>query len=1238
MKRQHLILRTKKVLISGITSLLLLSVTGQGWADTWTGAIDDFWSTNGNWLDGSAPTSADSVTFDAGDTGGTNFVDANFAITGLEYLVNGTHTTNLNSGIALQVDQYLRLGYQNTSNGVGTADGTLVLGSNSVLNVGTPTSRANLNLGWNASSNAASDATGMLNALDGTANLRLNDLNIGRSARGQSATGTLLWDQSGAIDATAIYLSRGAGAVGTIETPAGGTLRLGSATTPVGSLRIGWNDTTFAGAASGTLDLSVNNPTFEAVISNDLSLGDQYTSTGVGTADGTLVLGSNSVLNVGTPTSRANLNLGVNNSNNAASDATGVLNALDGTANLRLNDLNIGRSARGQSATGTLLWDQSGAIDATAIYLSRGAGAVGTIETPAGGTLRLGSATTPVGSLRIGWNDTTFAGAASGTLDLSVNNPTFEAVISNDLSLGDQYTSTGVGTADGTLVLGSNSVLNVGTPTSRANLNLGVNNSNNAASDATGVLNALDGTANLRLNDLNIGRSARGQSATGTLLWDQSGAIDATAIYLSRGAGAVGTIETPAGGTLRLGSATTPVGSLRIGWNDTTFAGAASGTLDLSVNNPTFEAVISNDLSLGRQYTSTGVGTADGTLVLGSNSVLNVGTPTSRANLNLGVNDSNNAASDATGVLNALDGTANLRLNDLNIGRSARGQSATGTLLWDQSGAIDATAIYLSRGAGAVGTIETPAGGTLRLGSATTPVGSLRIGWNDTTFAGAASGTLDLSVNNPTFEAVISNDLSLGRQYTSTGVGTADGTLVLGSNSVLNVGTPTSRANLSLGVNDSNNAASDATGVLNALDGTANLRLNDLNIGRSARGQSATGTLLWDQSGAIDATAIYLSRGAGAVGTIETPAGGTLRLGSATTPVGSLRIGWNDTTFAGAASGTLDLSVNNPTFEAVISNDLSLGRQYTSTGVGTADGTLVLGSNSVLNVGTPTSRANLSLGVNDSNNAASDATGVLNALDGTANLRLGELNIGRSSRGQSATGTFSMGDNVNVDVNAVNIGTGTNASGTVNLTGGLMTANTINLDKGAFNFTGGRLAVNTFNGTLTDQGGTLAPGVAPGTTSIAGSTTVNGDFNLFSAGTLEIELMGTNPGSEFDQLIVNGMVDLNADSGTGGILDLALDFAPSVGDSFTIVENDGTDLVSGTFHNLMEGATINEIFDSQVFNFVITYVGGSGNDIVLNVASASTVPVPPAVWLFGSGCIGILAIARRRNRVTSEVA
>ncbi len=38
---------------------------------------------------------------------------------------------------------------------------------------------------------------------------------------------------------------------------------------------------------------------------------------------------------------------------------------------------------------------------------------------------------------------------------------------------------------------------------------------------------------------------------------------------------------------------------------------------------------------------------------------------------------------------------------------------------------------------------------------------------------------------------------------------------------------------------------------------------------------------------------------------------------------------------------------------------------------------------------------------------------------------------------------------------------------------------------------------------------------------------------------------------------------------------------------------------------------------------------GSGNS--MEVLSISTVPIPAAVWLFGSGLLGLLGIARRKK-------
>src|SRR5262249_52861107 len=93
-------------------------------------------------------------------------------------------------------------------------------------------------------------------------------------------------------------------------------------------------------------------------------------------------------------------------------------------------------------------------------------------------------------------------------------------------------------------------------------------------------------------------------------------------------------------------------------------------------------------------------------------------------------------------------------------------------------------------------------------------------------------------------------------------------------------------------------------------------------------------------------------------------------------------------------------------------------------------------------------------------------------------------------------------------------------------------------------------------------------------------------------GTLTIEAQGTNPATpDFDQLFVNGAVTLD------GTLNVSLlnGYTPSVGDSFKIIDNDGTDAVTGHFAGLPEGAT----FSVGAYTFSITYAGGTGNDVVL---------------------------------------
>ena len=121
---------------------------------------------------------------------------------------------------------------------------------------------------------------------------------------------------------------------------------------------------------------------------------------------------------------------------------------------------------------------------------------------------------------------------------------------------------------------------------------------------------------------------------------------------------------------------------------------------------------------------------------------------------------------------------------------------------------------------------------------------SLRLAFNDTNLINSnnlCQAHLDLTVNNPVFEAYIANELSIGWKTNSNGAATSDASLILGSNSVLQVGEPGIPANLYIGVN-SDNANGNAIGLFEALQGTVSLDLVNLIVGQG-RFSTATGTL-----------------------------------------------------------------------------------------------------------------------------------------------------------------------------------------------------------------------------------------------------------------------------------------------------------------------------------------------------------------------------------------------------------
>ncbi|TWT94191.1 dockerin type I domain-containing protein [Neorhodopirellula pilleata] len=131
--------------------------------------------------------------------------------------------------------------------------------------------------------------------------------------------------------------------------------------------------------------------------------------------------------------------------------------------------------------------------------------------------------------------------------------------------------------------------------------------------------------------------------------------------------------------------------------------------------------------------------------------------------------------------------------------------------------------------------------------------------------------------------------------------------------------------------------------------------------------------------------------------------------------------------------------------------------------------------------------------------------------------------------------------------------------------------------------------------------GRLSPG------DVVGQLPVAADMQFSTDDVLEIAIEGLTPGTEHDQLVVTGTVNLD-----GATLSLSGALAPTAGEQFTIIDNDGTaDAIIGTFNGLAEGDAIPNFLGSGLAA-TISYVGGDGNDVVLTAGDEVSVAVSPA--------------------------
>ena len=229
-------------------------------------------------------------------------------------------------------------------------------------------------------------------------------------------------------------------------------------------------------------------------------------------------------------------------------------------------------------------------------------------------------------------------------------------------------------------------------------------------------------------------------------------------------------------------------------------------------------------------------------------------------------------------------------------------------------------------------------------------------------------------------------------------------------------------------------------------------------------------------------------------------------------------------------------------------------------------------------------------GLIDANVAGKSLTFILRESDGG---RLNNTGTLRASGG----GNLSFSGNSGVGFVNNNGGAVEALSGSTLLFDGnaafVQTAGTINLDGGSMtvqhglDLNGGQLiGTGTVTGVIRNNGGFVRPGHSPG------KITVNGDYTQGANGTLDIEIGGAAPGTEYDQLQVSETAAL------GGTLNLSLinGFRPAVGDVFQLI-------LQGSFTGAF--STIN----TTGFTGQVNYSAGAITITVLTVSSTPT-PTP----------------------------
>jgi autotransporter-associated beta strand protein len=570
----------------------------------------------------------------------------------------------------------------------------------------------------------------------------------------------------------------------------------------------------------------------------------------------------------------------------------------------------------------------------------------------------------------------------------------------------------------------------------------------------------------------------------------------------------------------------------------------------------------------------------------------------------------------------------------------------SGTGYFTQSAGVNTCySMYLGYNSGAVGTYDLSDAGTITSSSATTHY----IGYSGNGVFNQSGGTYQVGTLN------LANQTGSKGTFNLTG-----GTL---SVSTIAKGSGTAAFNFGGGTLDiKSDFTSGVPITLTGIGGNSNFRTNSqvaislVLSGQGGLNKLGSGTLTLSGANAFTgettvAEGVLTLGNAAALqkSTLDYNAyGGTLSFGTLTSATLGGLIGGQALQLNNANSTGVALQVGNNNLSQTYSGNLSGNGSLTKIGSGklTLSGTNTYLGATTVNAGslqavTPNALSNYGgagkviigqsgrLAINAGGNGEWTPDNIQSLLSGVSVTSGGMLAIDTTN---ADGGCFTYDRPIAGKIGLVKNGpnrlnlTGSNTySGTTKVDAGILSVNN-STGYGAYRVTvnsGGTLSgAGSIGGTLTvNDGGILAPGNSPGILTVQNAVT------LKTGASLNMEIDGLTPGTNYDQLKTAGTVSLE------GTLSLAFGaFSPAGNDILFLIDNTGTNTTTGRF----QYADDEIIGHFNGYDWFITYDANNAGLPSLNggndVAVYSVVPEPAQLLLLAlaAGC-GAFLKKRRSN-------